>query len=188
MDAQQLSGVIVETYRDFYEEMGCPANPGLSQLLTISAIQLGTTTSDLATAISDVAQALMDDLDNPATVDAITAARDQAQNLSPLVTCNIYTDLFDWLEWLQLQPGLDQATMDAIGTLLVLKDTIILSEYHGEDRPGAQGLSIVFFKTPNPGCSNFDADYLDGTSPIAFVQDRFWNEFLSDYYTSAGLL
>jgi hypothetical protein len=187
MDAIQLSDLMVKTYEDFYENVFYPANPGFGQTLTISAIQMGTAISNLAVAIDDAAQALMNDLGNPDTVNAITSARAQSQDLAGTF-CNVYTDLFDWLEWLKLQPGLDQATMDAIGAALSLKSAVILSEYHGQAREGAMGLSIVFFKDPNPGCTNFDPDYLDGTSLLAFIGDTLWDDFLSAYYETAGWL
>lgn len=188
MDAEQLAGLIVETYRDFYEEVFYPDNPNFEQYLTISAIELGSTMTDTANTISNLAQALQNSLDDPATVDAIAASRDQAQNLVNISTCNIYADLFDWAKKLQLQPGLDSATRDALEALLVQKDSVVLSEYHGQARPDAKGLSIVFFKDPNPSCSNFDPDYLYGTRPLGFIADTQWNEFLSAYYTEAGLL
>jgi hypothetical protein len=191
MDVEALTGLIVDAYENFYECEFYPANPDFEQTLTISAIQLGSVINDTATKTGDLAEALSAALVNPdtrdQTVTAIGAARNAAQDMAGTF-CNLYADLFDWVEKLQAQTGLDSATMDAIAALLAQREAAVVFEYHGDARPGAKGLSIVFFEDPNPSCSNFDPDYLDGTRPIGFIQDTQWDEFLSDYYTAAGLL
>ncbi|GAK54929.1 hypothetical protein U27_01760 [Candidatus Vecturithrix granuli] len=64
-----------------------------------------------------------------------------------------------------------QAVMDEI-------DATVLYEQHGDSRSGSYGLAIYFPETQG----YFDTNYNGST--IAFPADTFWEEFLSDFYTS----
>lgn len=195
MTSQFLAGAIVETYRDFYENIFFPANniPMEGQTPAISTIDLGQAATPLKDAIDLLAVTLFDALNDPLlkdkTVSAITAARDQAQSLTPITSPHITIDLFDFTAQLLAQPDLDAATRAALEALRDLKGSVVLSEYHGQARAGATGLSIVFFKLPEAQSFNtFDPDYLSGVRGLAFLSDTAWNEFLSAYYNAAGLL
>ena len=186
MDSETLSDVIVQTYADFYENVYYPAHPTVSKVLTISAVRLDGAMDDFANGLDTLSVDLKSALDTPATQDATVSAvrdsRDSAQWLLSQVTCPIYVDLYDFLGYLVNEPGLGAGILEDISDLEDLKNQMILSEYHGADRSGATGLSIVFYKVPNPSCNNYDASYLDGTSDVSFVRDTHWNEFLTTYY------
>ena len=65
----------------------------------------------------------------------------------------------------------------------------------GSARPGAHGISIVFFDLPDaitynvydPNYKNYDAS-TDTGNKGAFITDFQWDEFLHAYYVAAGLL
>ena len=191
MTPDNVAALIVSSYEDFYEQVFYPANPGFEQSLTVSAVRLGLPMEDLARVIDDLSQALISAIDDNATrvatLAAISASRSNSQDLLGSF-CNLYVDLFDWVERLQLEPAIGPAANNAMVALLGFRDALILAEYHGLARPGAKGLSIVFMGIPNPSCSNFDPGYLDGSRPLSFLNSTQWNEFLSSYYTSSGLL
>ena len=184
---EELSGLIVQSYRNFYEDVFYPANPGFTQLLTISAIDLEELKNSFVPKLDELALAMMNSLDSPGTLNAITSARSETQNIAGDF-CNIYGDLFDWIDNMRTQAGLDPAVTDPLEELALLEEGVILSEYHGQARPDAGGLSIVFYEDPDPFCSTFDQAYLDGTSGHAFIQETRWDEFLSGYYEETGLL
>jgi hypothetical protein len=193
MAQEALAGLTVQTYRDFYEQVFYPANPNFEQYLTISAVQLGTDMEVLTALVNDLAMKLTAAIQNPSTRDATIAAvgtaRDAAQGMDLLTTPYVYLDLFDLGEKLLAQPGLDPFTQKALMNLQLFKDRVVISEYHGQARPGATGLSIVFFKLPEAVNFNvYDPNYISGTENLDFLNNFSWNEFLSVYYTAAGLL
>jgi hypothetical protein len=198
MTPEALAGLIVQTYRDFYEGVFYPANPGFEQYLNISAVRLGADMEELTSRVDDLAIKLTAAIQNPttrdATVSAVGSATAAAQGMDLLTSPYVYLDLFDLAEKLSEQPGLDPSTRTTLANLKSVKNTIVISEYHGQARPAATGLSIVFFKLPEAadyvvnGETVYDPDYVSGARNLDFINDTAWNEFLTDYYTAAGLL
>jgi hypothetical protein len=193
MTPEALAGLIVRTYRDFYENVFYPANPDFEQYLTISAVRLGGSLEALGAVVNDLAMKLTAAIQNPSTRDARVAAigeaRDAAQSFIPVTEPYVYIDLFDWVKKLSTHPGLDPSTQTALTNLQAMQDRVVISEYHGRARPGATGLSIVFFNLPKAVNFNvYDPNYVTGADNLDFLDDTDWNEFLSTYYTAAGLL
>jgi hypothetical protein len=64
----------------------------------------------------------------------------------------------------------------------------LIAEYHGKDRPGAHGLSIVFYQLPeaktynvfDPNYRNYDPATGTGNSS-AFITRFNWDELVADY-------
>jgi hypothetical protein len=190
MTPADLSKWIVQTFGDFYEDVYYPANPGVEQNLTISAVHLGERMDNMVGAVDDLAIQLKAALDSPTkradTLSAVADAREATQGFVSLAICPEYADLFDFVDQLRQEPNLDlNIEMAAVG---LKAKSAVLAEYHGQDRPGASGISIVFYKTADSNCSNFDPAYLSGTSPVAFVAITHWDEFLTTYYTYQGSL
>jgi len=193
MTTEALADLIVRSYRNFYEEVFYPANPNFEQYLTVSAVRLGPDMEELTALTDDLAVKLTAAMQNPstrdATVSAIGAARDAAQAMDLLTAPYVYLDLFDLADKLLEQAGLDPSIRASLANLIAAKDRIVISEYHGRARPAATGLSIVFFKLPEAVNVNvFDPDYVSGARDLDFINDTGWDEFLSAYYTAAGLL
>ena len=191
--AEALAETIVQSYRDFYEQSFYPFNPSFEQYLTISAVRLGEDIEPLTSSVDDLAKSLTAAIQDPstrdATVAAVGSAAAAAQGMDLLTSPYVYLDLFDLVDKLSEQPGLNRSTHNAIADLKALKDGVVIAEYHGIARPGASGLSIVFFKLPEAVNFNiYDPDYVSGARNLGFLNDTAWNEFLSAYYTAAGLL
>lgn len=193
MTPEALSGLIVRTYRDFYEQVFYPANPNFEQYLTISAVRLDTNLGGLTVLLNDLAEKLTAEFENPSTRDAAVAAvgsaRGSAQEMDLLTSPYVYIDFFDLVDKLSEMPGLAPSLQKDLKNIQSLKDRVVISEYHGKARPGATGLSIVFFRLPEAANFNvYDPDYVAGVRNLDFINDTAWDEFLSAYYTAAGLL
>jgi hypothetical protein len=207
MDGEELSRVIVDSYGSFYESY-YEENSIQDQYLTLSAIRLGAGIQALTTALDALSGLFNEGLTGEDTAErvllsnAIGNARNNAQELNALTVPYVYVDLMNLIEILTLQlkgqpdpTPLVEEIIEKTGAILDLKDEVILSEYHGKDRPDATGLSIVFFQLPealNTG-QTFDTynDYfpgMDSGNPILFLTDIGWDDFLQTYYHAAGLL
>ncbi|HUK56505.1 MAG TPA: clostripain-related cysteine peptidase [Nitrospiria bacterium] len=193
MTSEDLAQLIVEAYRNFYENIFYPANPDFEQHLTVSAIRLGSAFESFVVKINNLALQLKAAINHgstrDATVAAVGSARDAAQGMVLQTAPDVYADFLDWVDKLLSQPGLDPSIRTALTNLQAAKDSVVISEYHGRARPGATGLSIVFFKLPEAqNVGTFDADYVGGAEDLDLINDTNWNEFLSVYYSAAGLL
>jgi hypothetical protein len=182
MSPQELSSSMVASYKNYAESHGFRNQ-------TMSALRLGSGVEALAGAVGNLASSLRAKLDNPATRDAtlslITSARALVQDLDTVANIGTYVDLY---QLSQLLEGNGAPVQTAI-------QSITVNEYHGSDRPGAHGLSIVFFDLPSLyeqsvflKRSIYDPDYINLTNtrkaPIAFL-DNFpaWPNMLNTYYT-----
>ena len=212
MRGEGLSGVIVNSYRLFYEGVFYPENgtPDDGKYLTISAIRLGSRMNELALEIDDLAGLLKEGLTGEDTgiheilLGAIGEARDQVQELNPLTTPYIYVDLFDLMERLRESlkkremgdiPSLLKKVENRVESIITMKDEVILSEYHGVARPHANGLSIDFFRLPEAKqykqyyeISRLFDPYTGEGTQVQFFHDTRWDEFLQTYFQKAGLL
>ncbi len=190
---EALAGVIVQAYRNFYEQVFYPAHPNFEQYLTISAVRLGADMEALALRVSDLVKqltaAIQDSSSRDTTTTSIGSAFDSSQGMAVLTAPYVYIDLFDFAQKLsdRFSPG--SSIQDAIANLVSLRGRVVVSEYHGNARPGGTGLSIVFFKLPEAATFNvYDPDYISGARNLQFINDTNWNEFLSVYYRAKGLL
>ncbi|MFQ5454928.1 MAG: clostripain-related cysteine peptidase [Nitrospirota bacterium] len=192
-----LAALMVKAYRDFYEEIFYHDNPDFEQYLTISAVRLGHSIEESVRDIDRLSRALKRAIDDNKTgndiIDSVTDVRENVQKLTPFTSPYIYVDLFDLVEKLLNQSIQIKEIDDILMELQSLKDELIISEYHGNARPNANGISIVFFKLPeaieyrtfDSDYHNYDPDNKTGRQ-IAFINDTSWDEFLTDYYLSAG--
>lgn len=185
MDAEGLSRVVVDTYRNYLENVFYPTAPGYERKHTISAVRAGFL-DNVATEVDRMAGDLTAAMDNLATrsetIAAIGSARGAVQQIDLYVTPYVYVDLVD------LDRLLNRGTRI---TGLVSEATI--AEYHGSARPGAHGVSIVFFRLPEAappplGLGTFDNNYrnydpLTNTGNAGEFINRYrWDEFLHRYY------
>ena len=80
-----------------------------------------------------------------------------------------------------------------IESIIAMKDDVILSEYHGAARPGANGLSLTFFILPEAQSYPeyykiirlFDPCTGEG-SQVQFFHDFRWDGFLQTYIECLG--
>lgn len=124
------------------------------------------------------------------------------QELNQYTVPHVYLDFFDLIKKLNkilneeptLPPQLKQIEVKT-AAMLTRRNEIILSEYHGKARPGANGLSILFFRLPdaaqypvfNELFKQFDP-YTGEGKQVHFFQDTHWDDFLLTYYHKAGML
>lgn len=182
---EALAQTIVQSYRTFYETVFYPTHPGFEHFLTISAIRLGPAIQAIADQANTWADAWLGMLNNPSTrqtaVQELTAARKAAQPIDKFVIPYTFVDLYD------LASRLDGSVPAAPLQSAITKATV--AEYHGSARPGAHGLSVVFFQLPesvctaptfDPNYTTFDPDTGKG-SRIAWIAGTEWDELLNRY-------
>ncbi|MBI5406339.1 MAG: hypothetical protein HZA18_01420 [Nitrospirae bacterium] len=208
MGGRELARVIVDSYKSFYEEVFYPENPDVEQYLTISAIQLKNSMNDMAVEINRLSEGMNGILTGDQTgtgaalLNAVSEARNLTQELNPLTAPYVYVDLMDLIS--NLKDALNrysdlsgqlQEVKDSAGRILSMKKDIIIAEYHGKDRPKANGLSITFFRLPEAlqyqqyyEISSLFDPYTGEGSQVQFFHDTHWDEFLQTYYQKAGLL
>lgn len=177
MTPKEFSAAMVTSFKNFVES---PAWGYGDQ--TISAIELGSGMEALAQAVGATATAFKAKMDNVdtryATVAAIATARASAQEIYPPT----YVDLVDFTAKLY-GAGVDNPAQAAL-------ENITIAEYHGSKRPGAHGLSIVFFDLPvaksysvyDPNYRNYDA-VTGGGSTSSFINGFTWDEFMRTYFS-----
>jgi len=180
MSAEGFGSLAVTAYRNYYTST--------QPLTSATLVALRSSGLDaIADEIDSVARQLLAGLANPATGAAtlatITQARAAVQEIDP-ATVFVYVDLVDLFKRLGVTT-----------TLPSLVEAATIAEYHGSARPGAHGISIVFFDLPDaitynvydPNYKNYDAS-TDTGNKGAFITDFQWDEFLHAYYVAAGLL
>jgi len=195
MGPETLATLIVESYEEYYETNDIPKVYSIAAHRSSSIIPL-------ATEIDNIANNFIEKLQNSpeATVKLLKASRENAQAIDPIIQADVYVDLKDFL----IQADLYNDNISAI-----LEEATI-SEYHGNERPNANGISIVFFKAPTAkpednckdpitqstdwACVRFDSNYTNwddeaGTGNKGrFINDYSWDELLHDYYASINNL
>ena len=180
MSAEGFGSLAVTTYRNYYTHT--------QPLTSATLVALRSSGLDaIAAEIDSVARQLQTGLANPATtvatIAAIAQARAHVQKIDP-ATSFVYVDLVDLFTRLGVTTSLSS-----------LVKTATIAEYHGSARPGAHGISIVFFDLPDaktfnvydPNYKNFDPATNTGNQG-AFINNFHWDEFLHGYYSAAGLL
>lgn len=179
MTPSELASAMVTSYQQFAES---PAYGWGDQ--TISAVKLGHDMEKVAQAVDSLALALksaMDDpITRPATLAAISSARAAVQEFDQVTNPATYVDLSDFS---RLLSGNNNPVQAALGN-------VVLAEYHGKERPGAHGLSVVFFDLPRAlsfSTQVYDSDYTNYDpatgrgSQIAFITAFNWDEMMHDY-------
>jgi len=185
MDIEELSKVIVDSYKAFFEDQFYPSNPLYERRHTISAFQTKYISS-IANEVDMLAQRFINLIDSPESNEGllvlIKEAREGVQEIDYYVQPYVYIDLVD------LDRLLGQDTM--ISQLL---SNATIAEYHGSARGNAHGLSIVFFKLPEAmmvltydlNYRNYDPLTMTGNNGD-FINQFNWDEFLKKYYKTLG--
>lgn len=211
-EGDELADIIVSSYRSFYEDIYYPKYPEVEQYLTISAIKLkhglNNGIDTLAVDINELSTLLMQCLSSGDTnvrdqlLNVISDSIEDTQELNQLTTPHVYLDFFDFImklnKNLNTQPSLPLPLKEIevkTAAMLTSRNEMILSEYHGKARPGANGLSILFFRLPdaaqypvfNELFKQFDP-YTGEGKQVQFFRDTHWDDFLLTYYHKAGML
>lgn len=181
MDEETLAKLIVDSYKTFFEQEFYPSNPRYEQRHTIAAFRTSYF-QPLANSVDSVAQSLMERMAAPGsqydTLALIRNARAAVQEIDHYIQPYVYVDLVD----------LDRLLGGEIGAAQWLSRATI-AEYHGQARPNAHGLSIVFFRLPeasdygshDANYRNYNPELIKGNSG-EFIKSYAWDEFLNDYY------
>lgn len=184
MSPEALARVAVEGYRGWYEE-SFRLNPLVERSTTLAAFRADALDA-VAVAVDARAAELRRALADPArradAVATLSAARAGAEAIDLKMTY-VYVDLVD----LEAHLGGDSAIADALARATV-------AEYHGAARPGAHGVSIVFFDRPaadtwgtyDPNYRNHDPATGAGNAS-EFITRFQWDELLGEYYAARGL-
>jgi len=173
--------IIVNSYRDYFEKGLYIDSFSNDQSYSIAAHR------------SEKIQAVVDELDQLAelwqerlligdtnALSEMQAMRFNVQEIDPATQFGVYIDLKDMMH-----------KLDASSNIPNLIDEATLYEYHGKDRPSANGLSIVFFQpedawawgTCDPSYKDWDAETETGNKG-KFINQTQWNEMLASYYAA----
>lgn len=179
MDAGQLSKVLVEAYKQSYQN-GIHADPKT----TLSAVDL-TKSQALATSITDLSDALRKNLDTE--LNNITAARSSILEYAPGDKF-YHIDLDYFLEHYEKNTSNAQIREKIIATRKLLSDMVI-ANYAGAARKnsfGSTGLAIYFPRTReehvNDPWSEGGYEKNNTFYPVEFVQKENWTDFLHQYW------
>jgi hypothetical protein len=178
---ETFAAAIVATYRASMETLP----PTAEHAGTLSALRSAKLEA-LAVEADRVARLylarLADPLQNAQAVSDLATARKDAQAIDLYAQPYEYVDLADFL-----------VRLDPSTTVLRLMTDALIAEYHGKDRPGAHGLSIVFYKLPEAKTYNvFDPNYRNfdpatGTgSTSEFINKFNWDELMANYFAAGG--
>ena len=190
MSAEDFGTLAVTAYQNYYANTQPPLTA--TTLIALRGLPSSGLDQDnpitrIAVEIDSVARQLQASLASPATsaatLSTITQARAGVQEID-ISTSFVYVDLVDLFNRLGVATALP-----------ALVSAATIAEYHGSARPGAHGISIVFFKLPeaitynvyDPNYKNYDAATNTGNQG-AFINSFQWDEFLHAYYVDAGLL
>lgn len=181
MTVEEFAGLAVTSYRNFYETIPAPEKSATMAAIRSSSLDA------IAAGINAVALELGSRLDDPATraatLSLISQARANVQQIDLYAQAYVYVDLVDLISRLGIA-----------STLPELVSAAMIAEYHGSARPGAHGISIVFFRLPEAKTFNtYDANYRN-YDPLTisgnrgeFINTFQWDELLAKYYSYAGL-
>ena len=184
MSVEDLARVVVGSFQSYYETVFYPAQSGdFDRRYTISAVRsryLTLIAQEVDRLAGNLMVRLADSSTQAETISLITNARVGVQAIDRYIQPNVYVDLTD------LDSRLGQGT-----DIAALVSAATIAEYHGSGRPNAHGISIVFFPsrqspTYDPNYKNYDPQTNTGNDGD-FINDFRWDEFLEDYYVSAGL-
>ena len=177
MTPEELSIEAVESFRSQAESSGLHEQ-------TLSAINL-TYISDVVEAVNSLAGFLYETISDPEIQAQMRDARDNVQEFDPIIDANTYVDLYDLGILLE---GEKSNVAKAVGNA-------VISEYHGSERPNANGLSIAFFNVPKIydqskflSLSLYDPDYINlekkRENPVAFLDETIWGNLLDAFYSA----
>jgi hypothetical protein len=180
MTPRVLAANMVDSYRQYVESSAYGYGDQ-----TISALQLGSGIDLLAQKVNTLALDLMVKMTDPTTRDTtlttITTARAAVREFDNSVNPATYVDLADFSRLLEGNNSPIQKQLAEV----------VIAEYHGSLRPGAHGLSIVFYDLPralaysssvyDPNYKNYDTATGTG-STSTFINDFSWDEMMHSYF------
>lgn len=186
MSVEDFGRLAVSSYQNFYENVYYPSQAVMPHTNTISAIR-SNSLQEIADGVNILALDLGGRLDDQATraetLNLISKARLNAQEIDHSAQAYVYVDLLDLV-----------TRLDSENTLTASMAKALIAEYHGSARPRANGIAIVFFKLPHAKIYNtFDTNYANfnpatqGGNKGEFITSYYWDEFLTKYYLYAGL-
>ena len=186
MDPEELSSVVVNSYRTFFEDQFYPSDPLYEKRHTISALRtkyIGTIANE-TDLLAQRLMAGMEDIESGEEIlSLIRHARDNVQDIDLYVQPYVYVDLADLDRLLGQDAVISQLAADAT-----------IAEYHGSARENAHGISIVFFKLPeaigltyDPNYKNYDSQTKTGNNGD-FINQFTWDKFLESYYKKWGFI
>ena len=116
-------------------------------------------------------------LQNPLIIE-LEQVRQVAQEIDRYNQFDVYMDIADFGQLISRK-----------NTLAQLISEVTIAEYHGKDRPQANGISVVFFNPPNawvyntcdPNYKNWDEASASGNKG-KFINETEWDEMLARYY------
>ncbi|NJN19551.1 MAG: hypothetical protein HC822_26560 [Oscillochloris sp.] len=201
MDGAELSETIVATYIDqdqrivddearaaFAEETfgtdEASAEDVAAELgidITLSAYDTAMVPDLLATL--DVLAYALNDADQYAVAEARTYAQ-SFENVFSEDGPSPYIDLGHFAELLHDMD--DESVSAAVDALLAALGETVIAERHGDDRPGATGLSIYF---PDSELYEGEASGADAYATVSdnFAIDSLWENYLNSHYFGADL-
>jgi hypothetical protein len=180
-DQETFAAAIVASYRASAEAVSTTAEHAAT-LAAIRSVKLELIAGEADRVARLYLSRLADPLLKAQAVTDLTAARKNVQAI------DLYAQPYQYVDLADLLPRLDPAT-----TISRLMTDALIAEYHGKDRPGAHGMSIVFYQLPEAKTYNvFDPNYRKydpktGTgSTSAFINRFNWAELLAGFYSAAG--
>ena len=115
---------------------------------------------------------------------AVAQARSYAQSYTSIFGPEVPASYIDLGHFVQLfkQGGASGALGQAVDGVLAALDQAVIAETHGQQRPGATGVSIYFpisqlYRTPEAGPQSYTA------LASRFAAESLWDDFLAFHYT-----
>lgn len=182
LSPESFAKVIVQSYRDFFEETIYPTGENATDQRFSIAAHRGNKIKALVDQIDALAQQIILDLADTntqtQTVQLIQDAISNSQQIDLYTQFNVYLDMTDLVKQLDENISMDTLLNEAT-----------IAEYHGKDRENAHGISIVFFQAPEAWDFNTcDANYKNWNEETKtgnkgkFINETHWDELLADYY------
>lgn len=180
--AESFAAAIVDSYRASAEFI--PST--YEHAATLAAIRSARLEA-ISVEVDRVARLYLNRLADPLQKDQalldLATARKNAQVI------DLYAQPYEYVDLVDLLPRLDPSS-----TVVKLLDEALVAEYHGKDRPGAHGLSIVFYQLPEAKTYNvFDPNYRNYDSAMGtgstsqFINGFNWDELVNRYAISTDI-
>ncbi|MCE1253613.1 MAG: clostripain-related cysteine peptidase [Anaerolineae bacterium] len=179
MTGKELATAIVDGY--ITEDVAFEGNPSraanLSAGVTLAAFDLSATT-ELNDAVNALSIALVNSKVSP---QAIAAARSYAQSFESIFGDEYPSPFIDLLSFTTIlsKQVKDKAVLSAIDDIESAMSKLVLTEKHGSQLPGAQGM-VVFFPTSDVADWATNDDY--PWNITRFSSASLWDDFLMNYY------
>jgi len=179
MSEEEFAKLVVESYENYFEKRFYPEKPvAFDQRYTIAA-HLSINIQSIVDELDNIATDLVAGMDDESILDELKQARQSVQEIDKYNQFDVYIDAADFAQLLSYDTKLPQLVNEAT-----------IAEYNGKDRPNANGISVVFFNTPDawayhtcdPHYRNWDELSVSGNKG-KFINETSWDEMLARYYS-----